>query len=126
MDKQIATPYKYINLLNLSNVIQQTNSQELNSPIFISIKTQLGTSKSVFLGALWLGPGGHGLSNFVKVIKKFNVLSENFWTIAVGKDKGFKVYHKIFELDPTYSISATTPLCIPHTCKFCLSLPQKV
>ena len=36
-------------------------------------------------------------------------MSENFWILAVGKDKGFKFHQKIIELGPIYSTGATTP-----------------
>ena len=34
------------------------------------------------------------------IFGNFNVLSEDFWTFAVGKDKGFEFYRKIHELVP--------------------------
>ena len=35
----------------------------------------------------------------------FNVLSENFWTFAVGNDKGFKFYLKSLNLaSPTLQV----------------------
>ena len=35
-----------------------------------------------------------------RIFGNFNVSSENFPTFAVGKDKGFEFYRKIFELGP--------------------------
>ena len=47
--------------------------------------------------------GGPWSPNFSKSLdfQKFkNVLSEKFWTFAVGENKGFKFYRKVFELVP--------------------------
>ena len=55
------------------------------------------------------GQGGHSPSNFRnrRIFGSCSVSSENFWTLAVGKDKGFEFYRKIFELArPT--LQATT------------------
>ena len=48
------------------------------------------------------GRGGHVLQIFQShwIFGNFNVLSENFQTSCVGKDKGFEFNWKIFELGP--------------------------
>ena len=42
------------------------------------------------------------------IFGNFTALLENFQTFAVGKDKRFKFYRKIFELGPPYSTCVTT------------------
>ena len=50
-------------------------------------------------------PGGEGATptKFFqnrRIFGNSNASSENFWTFAAGKDKGFEFYRKIFELGP--------------------------
>ena len=45
-----------------------------------------------------------------QIFGNFNVSLENSWTITVGKDEGFEIYWKIFELGSLYPAGAKTPL----------------
>ena len=80
----------------------------------MSLNTSLGLENPIlnFLncfehsstGLSWAGgqAGSWPLPYFLnhRIFANINVSSENFHTLAVGKDKGFELYRKIFELGP--------------------------
>ena len=53
-----------------------------------------------------------------RIFRNCKVSSETFWNLAVGKDKGFEFYRKVFELGPPllYRYHKASEMVALHYC----------